>query len=56
MPQGVQRGSELDLTDHTYDGIEQDEYLSGGLGQLADGQKGADNFRLDINGNGKGTL
>ena len=28
-------------------------YLSGGLGQLVDGQKGPDNFRLD-SGNGKG--
>ncbi|XP_031776700.1 discoidin domain-containing receptor 2 isoform X2 [Nasonia vitripennis] len=55
MPQGVLRGSELDLTDRTYDGVEEDGLLSGGLGQLADGQKGADNFfRLDVNGNGKG--
>ncbi|XP_058790523.1 discoidin domain-containing receptor 2 isoform X2 [Phymastichus coffea] len=54
MPQGVERGSELDLTDRTYDGVEQDEYLTGGLGQLTDGQKGPDNFRADLNNNGKG--
>ena len=54
MPQGVQRGSELDLTDRTYDGREDGGYLSGGLGQLVDGQKGPDNFRDDLNGNGKG--
>ncbi|XP_051161939.1 discoidin domain-containing receptor tyrosine kinase B [Leptopilina boulardi] len=54
MPQGIQRGSEVDLTDRTYDGQEDAGYLSGGLGQLVDGQKGPDNFRLDVNGNGKG--
>lgn len=54
MPQGVQRGSEIDLTDRTYDGQEDEGYLSGGIGQLVDGQKGPDNFRLDSNGNGKG--
>lgn len=54
MPQGVKRGTELDLTDRTYDGREEGGMLSHGLGQLTDGQKGLDNFRLDINGNGKG--
>uniref|UniRef100_A0ABD2WJD2 Discoidin domain-containing receptor 2 n=1 Tax=Trichogramma kaykai TaxID=54128 RepID=A0ABD2WJD2_9HYME len=54
MPQGVRRGYELDLTDRTYDGAEEAEYLTGGLGQLVDGQKGPDNFRLDMYGNGKG--
>ncbi|KAJ8683764.1 hypothetical protein QAD02_019556, partial [Eretmocerus hayati] len=53
MLQGEQRGSELDLRDRTYDGSEEDGYLSSGLGQLVDGQKGSDNFRLDVNGNGK---
>ncbi|XP_023246903.1 discoidin domain-containing receptor 2 [Copidosoma floridanum] len=53
MPQGVQRGFELNLTDCTYDGAEESGFLTGGLGQLADGQKGPDNFRFD-NGNGKG--
>ena len=56
MPQGIQRGSEVDLTDRTYDGQEDSGYLSGGLGQLVDGQKGPDNFRLDVNGNGKGNV
>ncbi|XP_043286317.1 discoidin domain-containing receptor 2 isoform X2 [Venturia canescens] len=54
MPQGIQRGSEIDLTDRTYDGHEDEGYLSGGMGQLVDGQKGPDNFRLDVNGNGRG--
>ncbi|PBC31948.1 Discoidin domain-containing receptor [Apis cerana cerana] len=53
MPQGIKRGSEVDLSDRTYDGREEGGYLSGGLGQLVDGQKGPDNFRLD-SGNGKG--
>lgn len=54
MPQGLRRGPELDLTDRTYDGVEKAGVLSGGLGQLADGQKGQDNFRLDLAGHGKG--
>lgn len=52
--QGVQRGNEVDLTDQTYDGVEENGYLVDGLGQLADGERGADNFRLDLRGNGKG--
>lgn len=56
MPQGIQRGTEVDLTDRTYDGQEDAGYLSGGLGQLVDGQKGPDNFRLDVNSNGKGNI
>lgn len=55
MPQGVQRGAELDLTDRTYDGTEkEDGVLEDGLGQLVDGHKGPDNFRLDLHGYGKG--
>ncbi|KAK6628865.1 hypothetical protein RUM43_002682 [Polyplax serrata] len=54
MIQGVQRGSEVDLTDRTYDGLEENGRLSEGLGQLADGERGADNFRLDLHGKGKG--
>ena len=54
MPQGEQRGSEVDLSDRTYDGKDDGSYLIGGLGQLVDGQVGADNFRLDANGHGKG--
>lgn len=54
MPQGERRGSEIDLFDMTYDGVEEENFLRGGLGQLTDGQKGQDNFRLDANGFGKG--
>jgi discoidin domain receptor family protein 2 len=54
MPQGIQRGAEVDLSDRTYDGREESGYLSGGLGQLVDGQKGQDIFRLDLKGHGKG--
>uniref|UniRef100_T1J7A6 Protein kinase domain-containing protein n=1 Tax=Strigamia maritima TaxID=126957 RepID=T1J7A6_STRMM len=54
MPQGERRGSEIDLYDMTYDGVEEENYLYGGLGQLTDGQRGQDNFRLDSNGFGKG--
>ncbi|XP_059473257.1 discoidin domain-containing receptor tyrosine kinase B isoform X2 [Neocloeon triangulifer] len=52
MPQGEQRGSEVDLSDRSYDGKDEGSYLIGGLGQLVDGQVGADNFRLDTNGHG----
>jgi len=54
MPQGLQRGTEVDLSDRTYDGREESGYLSSGLGQLVDGQKGQDIFRLDLMGHGKG--
>ncbi|KAG7191216.1 hypothetical protein KM043_013191 [Ampulex compressa] len=54
MPQGIKRGSEVDLSDRTYDGQEETGYLTGGLGQLIDGQRGMDNFRLDATGYGKG--
>ncbi|GAB6021997.1 hypothetical protein CHUAL_006150 [Chamberlinius hualienensis] len=54
MPQGEKRGPEIDLYDMVYDGVEEERYLSGGLGQLTDGQKGHDNFRIDANGFGKG--
>ncbi|XP_022905687.1 discoidin domain-containing receptor 2 [Onthophagus taurus] len=53
-PQGSKRGPEMDLSDQTYDGREEGGYLSHGIGQLVDGQKGQDNFRLDISGHGKG--
>lgn len=56
MPQGVKRGTELDLSDRTYDGREEGGQLSHGLGQLVDGQKGQDNFRADLTGHGKGKL
>lgn len=54
LPKGVQRGIEIDLSDKTYDGHEEDDKYVGGLGQLVDGQKGKDNFRTDIHGFGKG--
>ncbi|XP_069120897.1 discoidin domain-containing receptor 2-like isoform X1 [Argopecten irradians] len=52
MPQGDKRGSEVDLFDFTYDGIFNENYLSGGLGQLTDGDEGTANFRLDQRGLG----
>ena len=53
MPQGVRHGTEVDLTDRTYDGIDTNGFLTEGLGQLSDKQKGSDNFHDDL-GNGKG--
>lgn len=53
MPQGQIRGSELNLFDFTYDGQNKNSYLSGGLGQLVDGEEGYSNFRLDNQGIGK---
>ncbi|CAH1980337.1 unnamed protein product [Acanthoscelides obtectus] len=53
MPQGVKVNSELDLTDRTYDGVEEMSHLSNGLGQLVDGKKGNDNFNLDVSGFGR---
>ncbi|XP_035829229.1 discoidin domain-containing receptor 2, partial [Aplysia californica] len=47
MPQGHRRGAEVDLYDFTYDGRVDDNYLTGGLGQLTDGDIGETNFRLD---------
>lgn len=54
MPQGESRGVEIDLSDRTYDGLKDDTYLQGGLGQLTDGVVGDDNFKQDISGMGKG--
>lgn len=54
IPKGVQRGLEIDLSDQTYDGHDENDRLVGGLGQLIDGQRGTDNFRTDIHGYGKG--
>ncbi|XP_065160829.1 discoidin domain-containing receptor tyrosine kinase B isoform X2 [Atheta coriaria] len=51
-PQGLKRGPEMDLSDRTYDGKEEGGMLTYGLGQLVDGRKGQDNFRLDT-GHGK---
>ncbi|KAH8404796.1 hypothetical protein KR222_003859, partial [Zaprionus bogoriensis] len=54
IPKGVQRGMEIDLSDKTYDGHEKGDRFVDGLGQLVDGQRGRDNFRMDISGLGKG--
>lgn len=54
-PQGLKRGPEMDLSDRTYDGKEEGGMLTYGLGQLVDGRKGQDNFRLDT-GHGKGKV
>lgn len=54
IPQGERRGTDIDLSDATYDGVKDDSYLQGGLGQLTDGVSGHDNFKLDVSGYGKG--
>ncbi|KAK8752236.1 hypothetical protein OTU49_012649 [Cherax quadricarinatus] len=53
MPQGQDRGVEVDLLDLSYDGTTTEGLLYGGLGQLHDGTVGDHNFRTDI-GHGKG--
>ena len=53
MRQGDKRGPEIDLFDFTYDGMQRDGYLYGGLGQLTDWEEGITNFRLDQNSLGK---
>ena len=52
MPQGDRRSPEIDLSDATYDGIVIDNRLTGGLGQLTDGEEGVLNFRLDMRNRG----
>jgi len=60
MPQGDRRNAELDLNDAIYDGdvtvqptgSDVTGWLSGGLGQLTDGEEGQPNFRLDPRGLG----
>lgn len=49
MPQGERRGHDVDLYDVTYDGHAMDggRRLTGGLGQLTDGELGQSNFRVD---------
>jgi len=49
MPQGERRGHDVDLFDATYDGHTTDggRRLTGGLGQLTDGELGQSNFRVD---------
>jgi len=60
MPQGDRRSADLDLYDVIYDGdvtvqpsgSDVTGWLSGGLGQLTDGEEGQPNFRLDPRGLG----
>ena len=52
MPQGEKR-NDVDLEDETYDGGLDSGFLSGGLGQLTDGEQGPSNFRLDRFSRGK---
>lgn len=47
MPQGERRSAEVEFWDLTYDGAIEDNYLTGGLGQLMDGDVGQSNFRQD---------
>lgn len=54
IPKGVVRGSEVDLSDKTYDGNKDGDFLTGGLGQLFDGQIGLDNFRSAKHSSQKG--
>jgi discoidin domain receptor family protein 2 len=54
IPQGMVRGSILELMDHTFDGKEDSRTgdLRGGIGQLVDGRYGYDNFKAG----GKGLI
>ena len=59
VAQGMVRGAVLELLDITYDGLEDPitGHLTGGLGQLADGKYGAENYRaLGENGIVRGEL
>lgn len=54
MADGDPRGGDGALRDLTYDGARKDGWLSGGLGQLTDGETGHTNFRVDALGIGRG--
>ncbi|XP_069163604.1 discoidin domain-containing receptor 2 [Procambarus clarkii] len=54
MPEGDPRGGDNNLRDLTYDGSRKGGWLSGGLGQLTDGETGHTNFRVDALGRGRG--
>ncbi len=45
MQAGQKRGAEVWMSDFTYDGATNDDYHSGGLGQLTDWEEGITNFR-----------
>jgi discoidin domain receptor family protein 2 len=48
MPNGIKGSRFGDLTDITYDGVISDSgYLLGGVGQLVDGVKGHDNYKIN---------
>ena len=49
VPRGERRGGGVELDDRTYDGnvTADGRRLTGGLGQLVDGDEGQSNFRLD---------
>ncbi|KAF2351493.1 Serine-threonine/tyrosine-protein kinase catalytic domain [Trinorchestia longiramus] len=51
---GERRGSDDGLLDLTYDGSRVGGLLTGGLGQLTDGEIGHNNFRVDIKGRHNG--
>ncbi|ODM98888.1 Discoidin domain-containing receptor 2 [Orchesella cincta] len=48
MPQGSMRGENWNFYDHTYDGIWDGNHLQNGLGSLADGRVGPNNFKDDF--------
>lgn len=48
MPQGSIRADNFNFYDHTYDGIWDGNHLQKGLGNLADGRVGPNNFRDDF--------
>ena len=51
---GEERSKDDRLQDLTYDGSVVGGKLTGGLGQLTDGEIGHNNFRVDYNGQGPG--
>ena len=55
MQDGELRGSDKALRDLTYDGNRRGDRLTGGLGQLNDGETGHTNFRIDAQGGERGT-
>ena len=48
------KGGDPGMQDLTYDGQRKEGYLSEGLGQLTDGERGHTNFRVDTLGMGRG--
>ncbi|XP_066972442.1 discoidin domain-containing receptor 2-like [Macrobrachium rosenbergii] len=54
MMDGDMRGGDENLRDLTYDGTGHGGWLSGGLGQLVDGETGHTNFRVDAHGRDRG--